>query len=104
MWPRLFGRELWSFRLGNWSFWLITLGISTMALVLTAQGLQQGFMLMARAEWVDTVVTMKPFWFVRTLSGDLDGHRDFVAGLQPDAHGDEPGAWAGRRRSGPATR
>jgi cytochrome c oxidase cbb3-type subunit 1 len=26
-------------------------------------------MLMARAEWVDTLVTMKPFWFVRTLSG-----------------------------------
>ena len=26
-------------------------------------------MLMARAEWVDTVVTMKPFWLVRTLSG-----------------------------------
>jgi cytochrome c oxidase cbb3-type subunit 1 len=40
-----------------------------MALVLSAQGLQQGYMLMARAEWVDTVVTMKPFWFVRTLSG-----------------------------------
>ncbi|HEU5321832.1 MAG TPA: cytochrome oxidase, partial [Methylomirabilota bacterium] len=58
-----------SFRLGNWSFWLITLGISTMGLVLSAQGLQQGFMLMARAEWVDTLVTMKPFWLVRTLSG-----------------------------------
>jgi cytochrome c oxidase cbb3-type subunit I len=69
VWPRLCGRELWSFRLGNWSFWLITLGISTMGLVLTAQGLQQGYMLMARAEWVDTVVTMKPFWLVRTLSG-----------------------------------
>jgi cytochrome c oxidase cbb3-type subunit 1 len=69
VWPRLFGRELWSFRMGNWSFWLITLGISTMGLVLSAQGLQQGYMLMARAEWVDTVVTMKPFWFVRTLSG-----------------------------------
>jgi cytochrome c oxidase cbb3-type subunit 1 len=69
VWPRLSGRELWSFRLGNWSFWLITLGISTMALVLTAQGLQQGFMLMARAEWVDTLVTMKPFWLVRTLAG-----------------------------------
>jgi cytochrome c oxidase cbb3-type subunit 1 len=40
-----------------------------MGLVLSAQGLQQGYMLMARAEWVDTVVTMKPFWFVRTLSG-----------------------------------
>jgi cytochrome c oxidase cbb3-type subunit 1 len=55
--------------MGNWSFWLITLGISAMGLVLSAQGLQQGYMLMARAEWVDTVVTMKPFWFVRTLSG-----------------------------------
>ena len=69
VWPRLFGRPLWSFRLGNWSFWLITLGISTMGLVLSAQGLQQGFMLMAGAEWVDTLVAMKPFWFVRTLSG-----------------------------------
>jgi cytochrome c oxidase cbb3-type subunit I len=69
VWPRLCGRELWSFRLGNWSFWLITLGISTMGLVLSAQGLQQGFMLMARAEWVDTVVTMKPSWLVRTLAG-----------------------------------
>jgi cytochrome c oxidase cbb3-type subunit 1 len=69
VWPRLCGRELWSFRLGNWSFWLITFGISTMGLVLSAQGLQQGYMLMARAEWVDTVVTMKPFWLVRTLAG-----------------------------------
>ena len=33
----------WSFTLGNWSFWLITAGISTMGLVLTAAGLQQGF-------------------------------------------------------------
>jgi cytochrome c oxidase cbb3-type subunit 1 len=69
VWPRLCGRGLWSFRLGNWSFWLITIGISTMALVLSAQGLQQGAMLAARAEWVDTVVSMRPFWLVRTLSG-----------------------------------
>ena len=69
VWPRLCGRPLWSFRLGNWSFWLITLGISTMGLVLSAQGLQQGYMLMARAEWVDSLVTMKPFWLVRTLAG-----------------------------------
>ena len=69
VWPRIVGRELWSFRLGNWSFWLITLGIASMGLVLSAQGLQQGFMLMAGAEWVDTLVTMKPFWLVRTLAG-----------------------------------
>ena len=69
VWPRLYGRELWSFRLGNWSFWLITLGISTMGLVLSSQGLQQGFMLTARAEWVDSLVAMRPFWLVRTLAG-----------------------------------
>jgi cytochrome c oxidase cbb3-type subunit 1 len=69
VWPRLCNRELWSFRLGNWSFWLITVGISTMGLVLSAQGLQQGYMLMSGVEWVDSVVTMKPFWYVRTLSG-----------------------------------
>jgi cytochrome c oxidase cbb3-type subunit 1 len=69
VWPRLWGRELWSYRLGNWSFWLITLGISTMGIILSQQGFQQGYMLMARAEWVDTVVTMKPFWLIRTFSG-----------------------------------
>jgi cytochrome c oxidase cbb3-type subunit 1 len=69
VWPRLWGRELWSFTLGNWSFWLITVGISTMGLVLTAAGLQQGFEWMNGTEWVDTVVRMKGYWLVRTLSG-----------------------------------
>jgi cytochrome c oxidase cbb3-type subunit I len=69
VWPRLWERELWSFTLGNWSFWLVTIGISTMGLVLSSQGLLQGYMLMAKAEWVDTVVVMKPFWLVRTLAG-----------------------------------
>jgi cytochrome c oxidase cbb3-type subunit 1 len=69
-WPRAWGRsELWSFRMGNWSFWLITCGISTMGLVLTAGGLQQGFEWMAGTEWLDTVLSMRPYWFVRTLSG-----------------------------------
>src|SRR5258708_7352362 len=69
VWPRVCGRELWSFALGNWAFWLITVGISTMGLVLTAAGLQQGFEWMNGTEWVDTVVRMKPYWLVRTLSG-----------------------------------
>jgi cytochrome c oxidase cbb3-type subunit I len=68
-WPRIFRRELWSFALGNWSFWLITVGISTMGLVLTAAGLQQGFQWMNGTEWLDTVLWMKPYWLVRTLSG-----------------------------------
>ena len=60
---------LWSFRVGNWGFWLVTLGISTMGLVLTAQGLQQGFMLMAGTEWVHSVNAIRPYWWVRTLTG-----------------------------------
>ncbi len=69
VWPRLCGRPLWSPRLANWSFWLITLGVATMGVGLSTRGLQQGFMLMAGAGWVDTLATMKPFWLVRTLSG-----------------------------------
>jgi cytochrome c oxidase cbb3-type subunit 1 len=69
VWPRAFQRELWSFRMGNWSFWLITIGITTMGLVLTAGGLQQGFQWMSGTEWLDTVRWMKPYWLVRTLSG-----------------------------------
>lgn len=69
VWPRLFNRELYSFRLGNWSFWLITVGISTMGLVLTAGGLQQGFQWMNGVEWLDTVAQMKPYWFIRTIAG-----------------------------------
>jgi cytochrome c oxidase cbb3-type subunit I len=69
VWPRAFKRELWSWTLGNWSFWLITVGISTMGLVLTAGGLQQGFEWMNGTEWLDTVIRMKPYWLVRTLSG-----------------------------------
>jgi cytochrome c oxidase cbb3-type subunit 1 len=37
--------------------------------VLTAAGLQQGFEWMNGTEWVDTVVRMKGYWLVRTLSG-----------------------------------
>ena len=58
--PKLVGRPLWSFKLGNWSFWLITCGITLMGLDLTAAGLQQGFMLMAGAEWLDSLVCDSP--------------------------------------------
>lgn len=70
LWPRVWKKEeLWSFVLGNWAFWLITIGISTMGLVLSAAGLQQGYAWMAGTEWVDTIVSMRPYWFLRTLAG-----------------------------------
>ncbi|HEU0204776.1 MAG TPA: cbb3-type cytochrome c oxidase subunit I, partial [Burkholderiaceae bacterium] len=69
--PKLARKPLWSLTMGNWSFWLITLGISLMGLDLTLAGLQQGFMLMAGAEWVDTLVAIRPYWLVRTIAGTL---------------------------------
>jgi cytochrome c oxidase cbb3-type subunit 1 len=70
VWPRLAGdAPLWSFRVANWGFWLMTLGIAAMALVLAAQGLQQGFMLMAGTEWVHTISAIRPYWWVRSLTG-----------------------------------
>ena len=69
--PKLVGKPLWSFAMGNWSFWLITCGITLMGLDLTLAGLQQGFMLMAGAEWVDSLVSIRPYWLVRTVAGAL---------------------------------
>jgi cytochrome c oxidase cbb3-type subunit I len=67
--PKLMGRPIWSFKLGNWSFWLITFGISLMGIDLSAAGLQQGYMLMAGVEWLDSLVSIRPYWLVRTLAG-----------------------------------
>lgn len=67
--PKLMNRPIWSFKLGNWSFWLITFGISVMGIDLSAAGLQQGYMLMAGVEWLDSLVSIRPYWLVRTLAG-----------------------------------
>jgi cytochrome c oxidase cbb3-type subunit 1 len=67
--PKLAGRSLWSFKMGNWSFWLITFGISLMGLDLTLGGLQQGFMLMSGVEWLDSLISIRPYWLVRTVAG-----------------------------------
>jgi cytochrome c oxidase cbb3-type subunit 1 len=69
VWPKIHSRELWSFKLGNWSFWLITMGISIMAIDLSAAGLQQGYMWMAGVEWMDSLVSILPYWLVRTVAG-----------------------------------
>ena len=69
VWPRIARVPLASFTLGNWGFWLVTLGIAAMTLVLVANGLQQGFMLMAQAEWIDSVNAIRPYWWLRTYTG-----------------------------------
>jgi len=70
VWPRLaHDQPLWSFRVGNWGFWLMTGGISAMGLLLVVQGLHQGFMLMGGADWMQSVNVMRPYWWVRTFTG-----------------------------------
>ncbi len=69
VWPRVTQSRPSSFRLANTGFWLITLGIAAMVLILTAQGLQQGFMLIAQADWMDSVNAIRPYWWLRTLTG-----------------------------------
>ncbi|WP_455367022.1 cbb3-type cytochrome c oxidase subunit I, partial [Kaarinaea lacus] len=69
LWPRVTGRQLWSARMASWHFWLTVAGSSVMFLGLTAQGFVQGGMLEYGANFVDSVVEMKPWWFGRTIAG-----------------------------------
>lgn len=68
VWPRVAGTG-YSRTVAQWSSWMIMLGISTMIAVLILQGLIQGTELVAGAEFVDSVVTMKPYWMIRTFTG-----------------------------------
>jgi cbb3-type cytochrome oxidase cytochrome c subunit len=69
VWPRVTGRQLWSHKLASWHVWLTISGTTLMLLGLTAQGLVQGSMLEFGANFVDSVVEMKPWWIARTLAG-----------------------------------
>jgi cytochrome c oxidase cbb3-type subunit 1 len=68
VWPRVAGGAF-DTTTAQWSTWMIMVGISAMITVLILQGLIQGTELMAGAEFVDSLVTMKPYWFIRTLTG-----------------------------------
>jgi cytochrome c oxidase cbb3-type subunit 1 len=68
VWPRVAGGAF-NRTTAQWSTWMIMLGISAMITILILQGLIQGTELMAGAEFVDSIVTMKPYWFMRTVTG-----------------------------------
>jgi cytochrome c oxidase cbb3-type subunit 1 len=70
VWPRVAGGDF-NGRTAQWSTWMIMGGISGMIAVLILQGLIQGTELAAGAEFVDSIVTMKPYWLLRTLVGTL---------------------------------
>ena len=68
VWPRVADGSF-SVTTAAWSTWMIMGGISAMIFILIIQGLIQGTELMAGSEFVDSIVTMKPYWFIRTFTG-----------------------------------
>jgi cytochrome c oxidase cbb3-type subunit 1 len=68
VWPKVAGGRFHE-PTARWSTWMVMGGISSMIFILITQGLIQGTALMAGAEFVDSVVAMKPYWFIRTLTG-----------------------------------
>ena len=68
VWPRVAGGTF-HVPTASWSTWMIMAGISSMIFILITQGLIQGTALMAGAEFVNSLVSMKPYWLIRTLTG-----------------------------------
>lgn len=68
VWPRVAGGTF-NVKIAQWSSWMMMTGIVSMVSVLVVQGLIQGTEMMAGAEFVDSMVTMKPYWFIRTVAG-----------------------------------
>lgn len=68
--PRAFNTELYSEALANWSFWLFLVGGLGFFVTLWLGGFWQGW------QWnnpsipfIDTVIALKPIWWVRLFSG-----------------------------------
>src|SRR5574341_1116940 len=71
LWPKVTGRAWYSTRLLTAHFWLTTVGMTSMFVVLVAGGLVQGYLWGSLAHWGESVVYSVPFWWVRTLTGLL---------------------------------
>jgi cytochrome c oxidase cbb3-type subunit 1 len=69
LWPRLTGREWYSQRLHAWAYWLCTLGLALMFIVLTIAGVVQGATWWGLSPFIDSVLFSVPFWWVRTFTG-----------------------------------
>lgn len=68
--PRVMGATGWySDVLNSWHFWLSGIGMLVMFFDLVAAGLIQGFMWKELVQWEQTLVSSRPFWFLRLVSG-----------------------------------
>lgn len=69
LFPRLLGRDWYSTRLLEYHYWLSTVGMLVMFLVLTFAGLFQGWSWSALQQWEDSIRVSIPFWYVRLVAG-----------------------------------
>ncbi|MCW2278916.1 cbb3-type cytochrome c oxidase subunit I [Heliophilum fasciatum] len=69
--PRVTGRELYSWNLANWSYWLGTIGFLVMALDLWTAGILQGFAWADGKDAMTVVESMRPFMMIRIVGGVL---------------------------------
>jgi cytochrome c5 len=67
--PRILKRPIYSERLANVQFWLMVIGFSVMLAVLTIAGLIQGATWAAGVPVAFTGVLLRPYFFIRSLSG-----------------------------------
>lgn len=66
-WQRLPGAS-YNSKFLNWSYWLLTGGISLMVVDLTLAGLVQGQLWLDGAPWIESLRAAQPYWIIRTLS------------------------------------
>src|SRR4051794_8423554 len=69
-WQRLPGLR-YNARAADWSFWLLTIGVLTMFVDLTAAGLIQGQLWQTDSTWMESVRASRPYWLARTVGGSV---------------------------------
>src|SRR5216684_2544932 len=68
VWQRIPGTR-YNERTMNWSFWLLTVGLTLMVADLTIAGLVEAQVWQSSGPWIDSVRAVGSYWLVRTLSG-----------------------------------
>ena len=66
-WQRL-PDALYNARAIEWSFWLLSGGITVMVIDLTLAGLVQGSLWQQEVPWLESVQASRPYWLLRSLS------------------------------------
>jgi cytochrome c oxidase cbb3-type subunit I/II len=68
VWQRIPGTR-YNERTMNWSFWLLTVGLTLMVADLTVAGLVEAQVWASSAPWIESVRAVASYWLVRTFSG-----------------------------------